>query len=85
MRNLKNKETKNIIEETNQGFIEDAFKSVIPDFSFSVNGTQVVIRVKPVVGADGYEVYQSEKKSGGYSKAAEASSPVVDFYVPDGK
>ena len=82
---MKNKETLNTIEETNSGFIESAFKSVIPDFSFSVNGTQVVIRVKPVVGAEGYAVYQSDKKSGGYSSVAEAASPVVDFYVPDGK
>ena len=82
---LKTKGAINMIEETTPDFTEKTFEDAVPEYSFSVNGTQIVVRVKPIVGADGYEIYQSEKKHSGYSLAVESSSPVVDFYVPDGK
>ncbi len=83
---MKNKnEIMNIIEEKKPEYAEDTFKGVIPDFSFSVNGTQVVIRVKTIVGAENYEVYQSETPRGKYTKVVSTASPVIEFYVPDGK
>ena len=82
---MKSKGVISMIEETTPDFTEKTFKDAVPEYSFSGNGTQIVVRVKPIVGADGYEVYQSEKKNAGYSLVVESSSPVVDFYVPDGK
>ena len=70
---------------TTPKFNEKTFEKVVPEFSFSVNKTQVVLRVNPVVGANCYEVYQSKKKNGSYVLILESTSPIIDFCVPDGQ
>lgn len=82
---MKNKNVKILNEEQKTEYAKDAFRSVIPDFSFSVSGTQVVLRVMSIVGAERYEVYQSETSRGKYAKIVTSTSPVIEFYVPDGE
>ncbi len=66
-------------------YTESAFQEAIPEISFSVNGTHVIIRIKIIAGADSYEVYQSRTPRGKYTKVTGSPSPVIEFYVPDGK
>lgn len=82
---MKSKDGISAVEERTPDFSEKSFMAAVPEYSFSVSGTQIVLRVGPIVGAEGYEVYQSEKKRGSYSPVVESFSPVVDFYVPGGK
>ena len=82
---MNNNEAINIIDEQKPEYAEAAFKAVVPEFSFSVNGTQVVVRVKAIVGADSYELYQSEKPRSKYTLIVKGSSPIIEFYVPNGK
>ena len=71
--------------ETVPAFTEDSFITAVPEFSFTVNGTQASVIITPIVGAEGYEVYQSETERGKYSLIVENASPIADFCVPDGR
>ena len=55
-----------LTEVETKEFAESAFTAMVPGFSFSVNGTQVVIRIAAIVGADRYEVYQGNTAKGKY-------------------
>ena len=46
---MKNTDVIDINEEKKPEYAEDAFKGMIPEFSFSVNGTQAIVRVKAIV------------------------------------
>lgn len=61
------------------------FRKLKPEYSYSVNGSQVVVRTKLIIGADGYELWLSDKAGGTYYRAVESMSPVLDVYVPDKK
>ena len=61
------------------------FQNAVPAFSITINGKQIVARVNPILGAQGYELYRSESPRGKYELAVSASSNVLDLFVPDGK
>ena len=74
-----------LTEVETKEFAESAFTAMVPGFSFSVNGTQVVIRIAAIVGADRYEVYQGNTAKGKCELIVSGAAPVLDCYVPDGK
>lgn len=45
---------------------KSSFEKITPEYSFTINDDYVTVRIVPVEGADGYEVYKSETKGGKY-------------------
>ena len=62
----------------------NAFMSTVPEFTFSVNGEQIMIMIKQIAGASGYEVCRSRTEKGKYEFVAGSASPVLDCYIPEG-
>ncbi len=60
------------------------FCDLVPDFSFTVNGTQIAVRVTPVLGADLYELYRCKTAKGKYDRFLSCVSPVLEYYDPEG-
>lgn len=61
-------------------FDEKTFVKTKPDFSFTVKGQEITIRITVIPGADRYEVWQCEKARGSYELVSEGMSPIQDFY-----
>ena len=61
-----------------------SFSNILPEFSFSVSGTQVAVRITPVLGADSYEIYRSKTAKGKYELIMSGASPVLEYYDPEG-
>lgn len=66
-------------------FSEKAFVKTTPDYSFTVNGQEITLRITNIPGADRYEVYQSESARGTYELVSAGMSPIQDFYTTSGK
>ena len=48
----------NTTENALDALAGDSFGDVVPDVSFSVNGSRISVRVMPILGADSYELYR---------------------------
>ncbi len=60
------------------------FSDIVPDYSFTVNGTQIAVRITPVLGADSYELYRCKTARGKYDRIISGQSPVLEYYDPEG-
>ena len=82
---MSDKEMENIENQKNSEKTTDGFESMVPDFSFSVSGKQITIKITPIANAERYEVWQSEIGRGEFSLVASEPSPVIEFYTADDK
>ncbi|MCR4593481.1 MAG: DEAD/DEAH box helicase family protein [Clostridiales bacterium] len=78
-------ELEKALSEEKSGISEKAFEAICPNFSFSVSGDRIMIRIDNVLDADGYEVYKSDKARGEYEIAASGSSPIFEIVVAEKK
>ena len=60
MKSMEKTNSENVVEMKNAESVSDPITSVVPEFLFSVNGKQIIIRIKVIEGAEGYEVYRQE-------------------------
>ena len=59
------------------------FTDLIPDYTFTVTGNQIGIRIHTILGADGYEVFRSKTARGKYELIVSSPSPVIEYYTAD--
>ena len=57
------------------------FTDLIPDYTFTVTGNQIGIRLHTILGADGYEVFRSKTARGKYELIVSSPSPVIEYYT----
>ena len=73
----------NTTENALSALAGDHFGDVVPDFSYSVNGSRISVRVMPILGADSYELYRSKTARGKYEPVISSPSPLIDIICPD--